>query len=166
MICCDRAQSNLKFKKIDNRLDGLEIDVRHGPTKEPMMRKALLSVFALVEMGAGLALVVSPPVLTTILFGTTPETPTALITGRIAGIALLSLVTACWIARNDPASVAATGVVGGMLLYNLGVVVSLFYAGTCEGLVGVGLWPAVVTHALLAVWCVACLGSKRISPAS
>jgi len=105
-------------------------------------------------------------VLTTILFGTTPETPTALITGRVAGIALLSLVTACWIARNDPASVATTGVVGGMLLYNLGVVASLLYAGTGEGLVGVGLWPAGVTHALLAVWCVACLGSKQISPAS
>ena len=124
------------------------------------MRKALLTVFALVEVGAGLLLVVSPSVLTTVLFGTTLDTPTALITGRVAGIALLSLVAACWLARNDAQSDWATGMVAGMLLYNAGVVATLIHAGTGEGLVGIGLWPAVLVHLALAAWCIACLWGR------
>lgn len=129
------------------------------------MKKALLTVFALVEVGAGLLLVLSPSVLTNVLFGTTLETATALITGRVAGIALLSLVTACWLARSDPASDRGIGLVAGVLLYNAGVVAALIFASTGEGLTGMGLWPAVVAHALLAVWCIAYLWSNRTCPA-
>jgi hypothetical protein len=74
--------------------------------------KSLLTVFALVEAGAGFILVVAPAVLTTLLFGTQIESPMGMIAGRVAGVALLSLVIACWVARSDARSLAVKGLVG------------------------------------------------------
>lgn len=119
--------------------------------------KSLLAVFALVEVGAGLTLAVAPSALTTLLVGTQLETPTALIVGRVAGIALLSLVIACWVASYDARNPVAKGLVAGMLLYNAGVVSLLLYAVTALDLTGALLWPAIFIHVALAVWCVVCL---------
>jgi hypothetical protein len=119
--------------------------------------KSLLAVFALVEFGAGLTLAVAPSALTTLLVGTQLETPTALIVGRVAGIALLSLVIACWVASHDARSPVAKGLVAGMLLYNSGVVSLLLYAATALDLTGALLWPGILIHGALAVWCVVCL---------
>jgi hypothetical protein len=44
-----------------------------------------------------------------------------------------------------------------MLLYDVVAVAVLAFAGLGFGLHSVGLWPAVVLHAVMAVWCVACL---------
>jgi hypothetical protein len=44
-----------------------------------------------------------------------------------------------------------------MLLYDVVAVAVLAYAGIGLGLHGVALWPAVVLHALMSVWCVASL---------
>ena len=70
---------------------------------------------------------------------------------------MLSLVIACWLARNDAESNSTTVVVAGMLLYNVGVLATLICAGVDEGLAGIPLWPEAVAHALLAAWCIACL---------
>jgi hypothetical protein len=43
------------------------------------------------------------------------------------------------------------------LLYNVAAVVVLAFAGTGFGLHGVALWPAVVLHAVMTLWCVAWL---------
>ena len=118
----------------------------------------------LVEVGAGLTLVVAPSVLTTLLVGTQLDTPTALIVGRVAGIALLSLVIACWVARTDALNPVARGLVAGMLLYNAGIVALLVHADTSLGLTGVLQWPAILIHGALAVWCVICFLNK--GPAS
>jgi hypothetical protein len=122
--------------------------------------KWLFTVFALVEVGAGLTLLVAPSALTTLLVGTQLDTPTALTVGRVAGVALLALVIACWVARHDAHSLVAKGLVAGMLLYNAGVVSLLVYAGTALGLTGEGLWPAILVHAVLGIWCVVGLASK------
>jgi len=122
--------------------------------------KALLTVFALVEAGAGVILVIAPAVLTTWLFGAQFESPMGMIAGRVAGVALLSLVIACWVARSDARSLVAKGLVAGMLLYNAGVVALLSRAGTASNLTGVLLWPAVVVHAALAAWCIVGLWSN------
>ena len=70
---------------------------------------------------------------------------------------MLALGVACWLARGDTQSRAARGLVAAMLLYNGVAVAVLAFAGLGYGLHGVALWPAVVLHAVMVVWCVACL---------
>jgi hypothetical protein len=41
----------------------------------------------------------------------------------------------------------------GALVYDVAVAALLAYSGLFSSLVGIALWPAVVLHALLAVWC-------------
>jgi hypothetical protein len=47
-----------------------------------------------------------------------------------------------------------------MLLYNAAVAAILALAWTNQGLSGVGLWPVVLAHAALAVWCVVALAAS------
>ncbi len=41
-----------------------------------------------------------------------------------------------------------------MVIYNAGVVTVFVYSGIGLGLSGVGLWPAVLLHIAMTVWCV------------
>ena len=77
--------------------------------------------------------------------------------GRVAGVALLSLGFACWLASFDIESCAARGIVSAMALYNLSVVLILGAVGIQSQPIGIALWPAVILHAAMAVWCVVCL---------
>jgi len=122
--------------------------------------KILLIVTAVLEAATGLALVLSPSMPASLLLGASLDTP-GLVVARVAGAALLALATACWLARNDPQSRAATGLIAGLLLYNIAAVSVLVHAGTGLGLFGIGLWPTVVLHAALAVGCIACLWKKK-----
>jgi|SRR5882672_7437531 len=119
--------------------------------------KQLLVATAVSETATGLGLLLSPPLVAALLLGASLDTPAALVVARVTGAALLSLGVACWLARNDAQSRAATGLVAAMLLYNAAVVVVLVYASLGSGLFGLGLWPAAVLHAAMAVWCTACL---------
>lgn len=119
--------------------------------------RTLLLVTALLEVGAGCALLAVPAHAVALLVGGTFDTLTALTAGRITGAALLALGVACWLARDDGASRAAAGLVAGMLVYNVGVVLALAWAGAVWHLDGLGIWPTVVLHSGMAVWCVRCL---------
>ena len=119
-------------------------------------------VTAVAETATGLALLGLPLLVASLLFGASLDTPAALAVARVTGTALLSLGIACWLARHDGQSRAARGLVAALLLYNTAVTAVLVHAGTGLALFGIGLWPAVVLHVALAVWCAACLRSKNL----
>ena len=123
------------------------------------MEKNLLIVTALFETATGLALLLSPRLVAALLLGASLDAPAALVVGRVAGAALLSLGGACWLARNAGPNQAVRGLVAAMLLYNAAAGAVLASAGAGIRLVGVFMWPAVALHAALAVWCVRCLRS-------
>ena len=124
--------------------------------------KALLGVTAAVETATGLALLGLPLPTVALLLGVPLDMPAALVVARMTGAALLSLGAACWLARDDAQSRAATGLVAAMLLYNAAAVAILVYAGMGLTLSGIGLWPAVVLHATMAAWCISRLWSNRM----
>ena len=126
--------------------------------------KRLFIVTAAIEAGAGLALAISPVAPVSILLGASLDSPAGLVTARLAGGALLSLALACWLARDDGRSRAAAGLIAAMLLYNLAAVAVLAYAGLGLRLFSVVLWPAVLLHVAMAVWCIACLRTKWNAP--
>jgi hypothetical protein len=116
--------------------------------------KSLYTVMAVMELGAGLALLCCPSVTAALLLGAPLEAPAALTVGRVGGAGLLALGVACWLARDDTQSRAARGLVSAMVLYNLGAVVILGAAGVGSPPVGVALWPVVILHATMTIWCI------------
>ena len=133
-----------------------------------MGARTLLIVTAFAETAAGSMLLGSPAFVVALLLGASLDAPAALVVARIAGAALLSLGCACWLARNDVANRAVSGLVAALLLYNGVAVAVLATAGAGARLVGVLTWPAVAAHAALAAWCIACLlksaGSRPMYP--
>ena len=121
--------------------------------------KHLLIVTAVIEAGAGLALLVVPAVVVQLLLGA-DISGAAIPLGRVAGAALLALGVASWLARGDTQSRAARGLVAAMLLYNCGAVIVLGAAGIRLQTAGIALWPAVILHGGMAVWCVSQLAHK------
>ena len=119
--------------------------------------KNLLTMTAVLEVGTGLVLVALPSPLATLLLSSSLDTPVALTVARVAGVALLALGVACWIARRDGQSRAARGLVGAMVLHNAGIFTILVYAGLALGLSSIGLWPTVLVHAAMTGWCVTSL---------
>src|SRR6266481_8430151 len=120
------------------------------------MMKRFLTLTAIIEAATGLALIVLPAIVVRLLLGA-EISGASLTLGRVAGAALLALGVACWLAQYDAQSYAARGLVSAMVLYNLGAVVILGGAGIRSQPVGIALWPAVVLHAAMAVWCVTSL---------
>ena len=122
------------------------------------MARKLLIVTTVVETPIGVMLLLFPPLVARCLLGVSLDAPAALIVGRIAGAALLSLSGACWLSRDDGPSRARRGLVAAMLLYNSVALAVLANAAVGGRLVGVLMWPAVALHAVLAVWCIAAIG--------
>src|SRR5206468_3802419 len=126
------------------------------------MMKRFLKLTAVLEAATGLALIALPAIVVRLLLGA-EISGASIPLGRVAGAALLALGVACWLAREDRQSRAAKGLVVAMLMYNIVATAVLAFAGIGLGLYGVALWPAVVLHAAMGAWCVACLrGSPSI----
>jgi len=123
--------------------------------------KLLLILVAVIEAMAGLALLLIPNVAVSLLLGVPLDTPTGLVAARIAGAALATLAIACWQARNGERGSPATGVVEAMSFYNFAAAMVLVYAGIRLDLRSALLWPAIVLHFCLGVWCVSNLWFTR-----
>jgi hypothetical protein len=119
--------------------------------------RILLAASAVIEAGAGTALLCAPSATVALLIGAGLDTPATVSLGRLAGAALLTLGVACWLARQDFQSRSAIGLVGAMMPYNFAAVAILAAAGIQSQPVGVLQWPAVALHAAMGLWCVACL---------
>jgi len=117
----------------------------------------LLKLTAIIETATGLGLMAVPSVVVRLLLGSPLDTSGAVMLGRVAGAALLALGVACWLARDDTQSRAARGLVVAMLMYNIPATALLAFAGIGLGLHGIALWPAVVLHAVMAIWCITTL---------
>jgi hypothetical protein len=116
-------------------------------------RKLFLVVVAAVEAATGLGLLLLPSVAFALLLGLDSAAVEAIFVGRIAGTALLAIGVASWVARKDKVSHSLFGLLIGILIYNAAVSILLVYAAAVLKMTGVMLWPTVVFHALLAVWC-------------
>ena len=116
--------------------------------------RLLLIIAAVLEAGAGLALLLMPTVAVSMLLGAPLDTPTGLVAARVAGAALVALAVACWRARNGDRGSPAAGVVEAMLVYNFAATVVLVYAGLRLEMNGSLLWPAIVLHLCLGGWCI------------
>jgi hypothetical protein len=121
----------------------------------------LLALTALIEAATGLALLVVPAVVVRLLLGA-EISGAAIPLGRVAGVALLALGVACRLSGDDTKSRGGKGLVVAMLVYNAGAVIVLGAAGVQLPTVGIALWPAVILHAIMAVWCarVLCMGKN------
>lgn len=124
--------------------------------------RQLFAVTGLLESGTGLALIFVPVVVVSLLLQAPLDGIAALTLARIAGAALTALAIACWLARKNPGSAAARGLILAMVLYNLGAVLVLGYAGVQSQVVGILLWPAVIIHLVMTVWCVLALIRKPV----
>lgn len=101
-----------------------------------------------VETATGLALVVVPSIVATLLLGADLSS-TAVIVARGFGIALVALSIACWPGGGAPE--ASLQPLRGMVVYNVGLAVLLVYVSTVAGVSGPLLWPAAVVHTLVAL---------------
>jgi hypothetical protein len=127
------------------------------PTATVPSLVALQTVTAIIEAGAGLALLGLPSFTTSLLLGTSLESSAAVSLARVAGAAIVALSIVCWLARRDVHSVASQGLVVALLFYNLAVAGVLAFASFRHDLHGILLWPAIVFHIAMAAWCAATL---------
>jgi hypothetical protein len=114
--------------------------------------RRVLAFSSVVEAGTGLALMIDPAMVITLLLGA-GATGVALNTGRCLGIGLLALALAWW--AGGPRAESRPSVVLSVLTYNGLIALYLGYLGAVGHSKGAMLWPAVALHAavaLAAVW--------------
>ena len=84
-----------------------------------------LLVTAVVEVAAGLFLLVLPGVLLRLLLGMAQLPADVLLVARWVGVALLAIGVASGMARDDRGGAAVRGILGAILVYNVGAVARL-----------------------------------------
>lgn len=105
----------------------------------------LLKISALIEIFAGIALILMPLVTSFLLFNSDLGL-TASAFARVGGFGLLSFGIATWpILRVTPQSVLA------ILTYDILITIYFIYLGLGAELTGWLLWPVVLLHGILAV---------------
>ena len=123
--------------------------------------RTVLTVTAVLEAATGLGIVALPSLVSSLMLGSPLDTVPALVFARVAGVALLALGIACWLARHDQGARAVRGLVGAMALYNVGVLALLAHAALVWGASGIALWLILVAHAVMGFWCITSLKARH-----
>jgi len=113
-----------------------------------MSMKLLLTISGVLEVLAGLAALISPAAVISLLFGSPAETP-ALVVARLFGAAAFALGLACLKARDDVRTPAGLAVSIGITAYNVLAAVVLVWTAAGLNLGGLLLWAAGIGHAVL-----------------
>ncbi len=100
--------------------------------------KVVLVMAAIGEAATGLALLVAPSLVASLLFGEALS-GVAIAMARLTGIALMALAIACW--PGPP--------LAGMWIYGAAATLYLAYVGWSGHSTGLLLWPAVALHAVV-----------------
>jgi hypothetical protein len=124
--------------------------------------KTLFTVTAVLEAGAGLALLGVPSITASLLLGVPLDSAAAVSLARVGGAAILALAIICWLTRLDADNSASRGLIIALLFYNIAVAAVLAFAGISGGLHGVLLWPAVAFHVGMGAWCIASLQHRNL----
>jgi len=114
--------------------------------------KTLLIAKSVVEVLAGLALLLVPSTVVSLALGVPLELRVGLVLARCTGAVLLAVGIACWVERNHSESRGAIGLIVALLVYDVSVVVLLLLARLGEHLSGIVLWPTVFLHSGLGAW--------------
>ena len=64
----------------------------------------------------------------------------AIVLARFAGVVLLAVGVACWMARSNSESRGAISLIIGLVVYDVSVIVLLLLARLAEHLLGIALW--------------------------
>jgi hypothetical protein len=118
-------------------------------------RSLTLGLFACLECATGLGLLLAPGLVIGLLLGLTQPAPETLLLARLCGAALLALGAASWGAGTFHKSPAGIGLLVAVTLYNGLAAAILAYAAVGLNRQGPLIWPAVLTHAALFMWCLA-----------
>jgi Kef-type K+ transport system membrane component KefB len=122
--------------------------------------RTLLSAKSVVELLAGMALMLVPSMVVSLALGVPVELPAGLVLARCTGAILLAVGIACWVERDHSESRGAIGLIVALLVYDVSIVVLLLVARLSEHLSGIVLWPAVFLHSGLGAWSLLCLTKK------
>ncbi len=122
--------------------------------------KTLLLVAAIIEAPLGFVLIVIPSLAMSLFLGSPLSTAAEATLARSFGIALLALGLASWWAHRENQTGAARGLVAALLVYNAAIATLLSSIPFGSPATGMALWPAVLLHVVLAIWCIACLRAR------
>jgi hypothetical protein len=137
-----------------------ETQSRGAAERERCGVNKVLAVTAVLEAATGVGILAQPSLVFSVILGSSLDSVAALVVARVAGVALLALGLACWLARDDEGARAVRGLVGAMALYNAGVLAILLHATLVWGVSGTALWPIVVGHAVMGFWCIISLKAR------
>jgi hypothetical protein len=118
-------------------------------------RRLLLILTACAEGATGLCLLIAPALAFDLLLGAGDHPAETLFVGRFAGAALAGIGVASWMSGRSERDAVAAGLLYGLGTYNVAASMLLAYGGAAQGFSGILLWPATLTHAGLAAWCIA-----------
>ena len=109
-----------------------------------MKTKSLLHISCLIELATGIALLIVPNLVASILLGSALNTTGEAVT-RVGGFGLLSLGIACW-PRGETLDIQP---LLGLTLYNLGAGCLLSYLRISGDFTSIFLLPAGILHLIL-----------------